>query len=114
MQIQHVHLVHLQIPQALFNRGHEIRLGEIVGPDLGGDAQICTGDATCLQRRPGIGLVAIPLCRVKGAVADLDRRMNGLGQDFALERERAKAALISLLKTDVHAPLRVVDGDQAA
>ena len=108
VQQQHIHLIHLQIPQALLDRGQEFIRAIIVGLHLGGDAKLIPREPGGLQRRPGIGLIAIHLCGVKRAVAHRDRRRNRLRQNLALQRKGSERALVGLLKTDVHRVSKLV------
>src|SRR5262249_16995351 len=81
---------------------HEARLGEVVRVDLGRDAQRLARHADVAQRRADLGLVAVHLRGVEGAVADVHRIAQRLPQHLALQRQGAEGALVSLLEVDVH------------
>ena len=99
---QHVNMVDLQILQALLDRGHEQRFGEIVGMHLGRDAELLARQAGGGERGAGFDLVAIHLRGVDGAVADIQCGLDRLERCVAGQWIGSERALVGSLKVDVH------------
>nr|GFC63293.1 hypothetical protein [Tanacetum cinerariifolium] len=86
-----VNVIGLELGQALLEARDQFVRSEVVGPDLGGDVKLVTRHTALLDGLADFGFVAIDLCGVDDAIAQLQAGADRVDDDLIFEAERAEA-----------------------
>ncbi|MCY1545272.1 hypothetical protein D9M68_812070 [compost metagenome] len=86
-----VDVVGAQLLQAVAQAVDQLALGVVVHPDLGGEEQLGTGDAAFGDGLADVGLVAVDLRGVDGAIAQLQCVTYRIDEGLAGQAEGTEA-----------------------
>jgi hypothetical protein len=84
-------LIGAQLREAVFQARHQLILGVVVRPDLGGDEEVVARHAAFGNRLAHFGFVAVDLRGVDHAVAHVQAVLHRVDDHLALQAEGAEA-----------------------